>query len=321
MLDLDLKDKKLLFELDTNSRQTYKEIAKKIRLSKDSIAYRIKRLQDLGIIKQFQTIINVGKLGLISFRLYLKFENTTPEKEEEIIQFLKKQKIVTWIVSIDGNYDLGMWIVAKSIKEVNNLWTELLNKYNNYFDEKNLTIFTKVSYFPRTYFLDNKLNNQEYIFITEPEEIKLTKKDIDILKLLASDSRMSVVDISQKLKITAKTVVARIKMLEKNKIIIGYRTMFDLEKLGYEYYKVHMNLHNTTNEKQKSLRQYIKQHPNIIYDNEVLGGDDIEIEIQVKNSIELRNILKDIKTKYSDIIKNYNHMLFYKEHKYVYFPI
>jgi len=110
-------------------------------------------------------------------------------------------------------------------------------------------------------------------------------------------------------------------MLEQKKVIIGYRTMFDLEKLGYEYYKVHMNLHNTTNEKQKSLRQYIKQHPNIIYDNEVLGGDDIEIEIQVKSSVELRNILKDIKAKYSDLIKNYNHMLFYKEHKYVYFPI
>jgi len=76
MIKLDLKDKKLLYQLDINSRQSYKEIGKKIGLSKDAVSYRIKQLQEEGIIRQFHTVIDVGKLGLISFRLYLKFQNT-----------------------------------------------------------------------------------------------------------------------------------------------------------------------------------------------------------------------------------------------------
>jgi DNA-binding Lrp family transcriptional regulator len=321
MVNLDLKDRKILYELDTNSRQSFNEIAKKVGLSKDSIIYRIKKLQEEDIIKQFHTVIDVGKLGFISFRLYIKLQNTTPQKEAEIIEFLKKQKIVTWLVSIDGEYDLGMWVLTKSIREMNLLWKELIKIYVNYIDRKWLTIFTRVSYFPRVYLLEKSQNFDEYVFITEPEESNLDEKDIELLKLLASDARISVLDLSQKLKLTPKTITSRIKELERKKIIIGYRTMFDLEKLGYQYFKLHINLHNTTEEKIKLFRGYVKSHPNIIYDNEVLGGDDLEIEIQATTLQKFREIIDEIKKQFSDIIKEYKHMTFYKEHKYLFFPV
>lgn len=321
MLKLDLKDRKLLYELDTESRQSAHQIAKKIGLSKDAVIYRINKLQEAGVIKQFHTIINVGKLGFISFRLYLKLQNTTPEKEEEIIEYLKSQKIIAWLVSIDGEYDLGMWILVKSIKNMNLFWKELLHKYVNFISNKKLTIFTKVSYFPRAYFLDKKFNNEEYIFITEPEPEKLDQIELKLLSLIAPNARISILELARQLKITPKTVSVRIKSLEKRKIIVGYRTLFDLEKLGYLYFKLNLKLHNLNLEKENKLRTFIKQHPNIIYDNEVLGGDDFEIEIQVPTVADFRKILENIKEQFSGIIKEYDYLLFYKEHKFVFFPI
>ncbi|MBU1135234.1 MAG: Lrp/AsnC family transcriptional regulator [Nanoarchaeota archaeon] len=320
MIKLDLKDRKILYELDGNSRQSFHKIAKKVGLSKDSVIYRVKRLQREGIIKQFHTLINVGKLGTISFRLYLKLQNTTPEKEQEIIEFLKEQRVVNWLVSIDGEYNLGIWALTKSIKKMNDLWKELLEKYMDYIDKRWLTIFTKVSYFPRAYLLEKEKNLDEYTFVTEQDEIKLDKTDLKILKLIAPNSRISVLEIAKQLNITPKTASSRIKQLEKKKVIVGYRTMFDLEKLGYQYFKVHFNLHNLTTEKEKQLRAFIKHHPNIIYDNEVLGGDDIEIEVQVKTLIDLRNLLSEIKEQFAGIIKDYKYIMFYKEHKYLFFP-
>ena len=90
--------------------------------------------------------------------------------------------------------------------------------------------------------------------------------------------------------------------------------------VGIRAIKVHFNLHNLTQEKENQLRQFIKQNPNIIYDNEVLGGDDIEIDVQVKSLLELRTLISEIKKQFSGIIKNYNYNLFYKEHKYIFFP-
>lgn len=321
MIKLDLKNRKILYELDTDSRQSFHQIAKKVGLSKDSVIYRINKLKEQGIIKQFHTVIDVGKLGFISFRLYLKLQNTTPEKEQEIIDYLKNQEVIPWLVSIDGEYDLGIWILTKSVKMANDLWKELLKRYVNYIDERWLTIFTKVSYFPRAYLLEKEHNDEQYIFVTEPDEIKIDDKDMDLLRILTQNSRASVLEISKKLGITPKTATSRIRELENKKIIIGYRTMFDLEKLGYQYFKLHINLHNVTEENEKKFRAYVKQHPNVIYDNEVLGGDDFEIEIQVKTLNDLRKIISDIKTQFSEIIKHYNYMLFYKEHKFLFLPI
>lgn len=320
MLKLDFKDRKLLYELDIDSRQSAHQLAKKIGLSKDAIIYRMNKLQEAGIIKQFHTVIDVGKLNFISFRLYLKLQNTTPEKEVEIIEYLKAKSGVAWLVSIDGEYDLGLWILVRTIAEMNLFWKELLQKYRDNIEQRQLTIFTKVSYFPRTYLLDKKQNDLEYIFITEPHLAGLDETDISILQLLAPQARLPVTEIVHKLKLTAKTVAARIRLLEKKKVIVGYRTVFDLEKLGYLYYKVHFNLHNASLQKERQFRQYIKQHPNIVYDNEVLGGDDIEIELQVPSPKEFRIICNEIKQEFADIISGYKYLLFYQEYKFVFFP-
>jgi Lrp/AsnC family transcriptional regulator, leucine-responsive regulatory protein len=321
MIDLDLKDYKILYELDGNSRQSFNEIAKKVGLSKDSIIYRINKLKDAGIIKKFHTIIDVGKLGLISFRLYLKLQNTTPEKESEIINYLKKQKNIIWLVSIDGEYNLGMSILTKSIKEMNTIWKDIIDKYINFIEKRFFGIYTKVSYFPRQYLLEKKINKEQYVFVSEPEEIPLDSQDLEIIKTLADNSRMPILEMSDKIGLTPKTIASRIKWLEKNKIIIGYRTMFDLEKLGYQHFKVHFNLHNVTKEKKSEFKNYILQHPNIIYDNEIIGGDDFEIEIQVKDLEKFRGIIEEIKKNFSSMIKDYKSMIYYKEHKSIFFPV
>ena len=44
MAKLDLKDRKILYHLDIDSRQSFSQLGKKVGLSKDLIAYRVKKL-------------------------------------------------------------------------------------------------------------------------------------------------------------------------------------------------------------------------------------------------------------------------------------
>ena len=48
---LDVKDKKILYHLNLDCRQSMNSLSKKIGLAKEVIAYRIKRLEEKGIIK------------------------------------------------------------------------------------------------------------------------------------------------------------------------------------------------------------------------------------------------------------------------------
>jgi len=92
MKNLDLKDRKILYELDLDSRQSFRSIGKKVGLSKDTVASRIKSLVEEGIIQNFYAVIDAYKLGYISIRFYLTFQYTNPEIEKEIIDYFIQNK-------------------------------------------------------------------------------------------------------------------------------------------------------------------------------------------------------------------------------------
>jgi DNA-binding Lrp family transcriptional regulator len=58
--------------------------------------------------------------------------------------------------------------------------------------------------------------------------------DISILRIIRDDCRVSAEDISKEIGVHPNTVHARMKKLTENKIIIGYSTDIDLDRLGYE---------------------------------------------------------------------------------------
>jgi DNA-binding Lrp family transcriptional regulator len=319
MVKIDLKDRKLLHELDLNSRQPIRELARKIGLSKNAAIYRLNKLCRLGVIKKFQTLVDVGKLGYISFKLYIKLQNVSPRKEREIINYLKCDKRVLWIVSVEDGWDINTWIVCKTIHEMNDLWKTFTSKYRNYLDKKRLNILTKVTYFSNNYMPGGV--RKSFVFITEPKKVKIDRKSEGILRVLVSNSRTSNLEIGGKLGISSKTVAKKIREMEKEGIISCHKLMLDLGKIGYKYYKIHILMHNVTPEKEERLRDYVSNHVNVVYTSEVLGGDDIEIELYVKSVEELREFISDIKEKFTSTIRSYEIMLYYEVHKYVGLPV
>ncbi len=76
MEKLDLKDRKILYELDINSRQSFSQLGKRVGLHKDVVAYRVKKLQEKGIIKNFITEINNYKTGYPTVKFYLNYQKS-----------------------------------------------------------------------------------------------------------------------------------------------------------------------------------------------------------------------------------------------------
>jgi DNA-binding Lrp family transcriptional regulator len=62
----------------------------------------------------------------------------------------------------------------------------------------------------------------------------MDKVDEKILKNLMMDARLSARQLALKLGMSTVTILSRIKKLEKEKIIKGYTTLIDHEKLGYD---------------------------------------------------------------------------------------
>ncbi|MFH1605985.1 MAG: Lrp/AsnC family transcriptional regulator [Nanoarchaeota archaeon] len=317
---LDLKDKKILYELDKNSRLTLSEIGKKVRLSKETVFHRINKLIEKGFILRFQTVISTYRLGYQSYKIYFKLQNMTQETRSKIQDFFMKNKMVYWIGNCQGRWDLIIAFWTKNLQEFGKFEDEILNKFSNFIQEKEVSISRKSIQFNRNWFYSKDEPRIETDFGEELGETKLDKIDLEILKYLANNARIKIVDLAEKIGVSVTVIRYRLKQLEKNKVILGYKYALNPKLLNYETCKSFINFKNITSEKRKQLIDYCKMNQKIVNIVLTIGSWNMEIEFEVRNFDEYYKIMNDIQEKHNDIIRNYESILFSSEPKQSFMP-
>ena len=320
MIELDDIDKNILYQLDLNSRQSFSNIGKNINLSKANVGYRIKRLQKRGIIKNFYTVIDTFKLGYSSQRFYLVFENTNQDIEREIINYFIKNKYTWWVGSTNGRFDLVVIIWVKDINEFYNFWEKTLLKYRKYFAKQVFSPYTQLLHYRFSFLIDNypKKDRKDFEITGGGKEIEYDDLDFKILKLLASNSRIQIVNMVEKLDVSGKNIRDRIKKLMKVGVIQGFRVHLDHSKLGYQYFKVDIDLSDYS--KIKKIVSYVKKNPYLILIDRSAGFADLELEFYVKSFEHLNSILDDLIKTFPDTIKSYKQFFISKIYKSQYIP-
>lgn len=126
-------DLKILSLISANSRIEYVEISKKLKLTPNAIKYRIKNLEDSGIIKGYTTSINLRTLGYEMHNLQLKLVGNNTIKEQQLKGFLKLHKSVIYYYKYLGheNWDMDMGIIAKNSLELRDFILELREKFGD----------------------------------------------------------------------------------------------------------------------------------------------------------------------------------------------
>ncbi len=315
---LDLKDRKILFELEQDSRQSLSQIAKKVGLKKETLFHRMKSLEKRGIVKNYLTEINVYKLGFQFYPILIKFQNSTPQIEEQIFDHFKKNQFTAWLTKCEGFWDLNATLITKNNFEVNFFLDEFLEKYSAYISDKHIFITTEIHYFKRGFWLGKKTN--QIVSTGGEPTIEPENSDIALLRILSTNARKSLVEIGRDLNLTAKNVAYKINKLKKNKIIQGSRILVDFSKIGYKFYKVWFSLQDITKQNFKMLMTYFQDHPNIIWATKFIGHYDLSIELEVKDTDEFREVINDIKQKFSKLIKKHESLLIFEETVMNYLP-
>lgn len=317
-VSLDVKDRKLLSELDFEGRLPYTQLAKRIGLSKQGTEYKLKNLIKKEIVKGIYPIINMSRLGYIYCRLLITFQNTTREKHDEIIAYLTQHKKVFWLLSLQGIYDLLIVVWVQSVTEFTLFIQEFEEKYGEYTKRKTETVATDVIHYQHRYLL-SKHKTKEVHIKESVQKVQLDFLDKKIIHALCTDGRLSLIEIARKVHCSAKVVAYRIKQLETKGIIEGYRPIINHTLLGYTYYKLFLSLNKRTNI--SHIKQYIIQQPCVIYLVEGVGlPADIDVELMIKSNKELFHFIEDVKFRFPGIIGEYQTCMFMDTLKVTYYP-
>ncbi|MCL2172640.1 MAG: Lrp/AsnC family transcriptional regulator [Nitrososphaerota archaeon] len=133
---LDDKDLAILVLIQENSKLTANQIAKKTNTPITTVFAKIKRMEDLGIIKQYRAIIAPEKLNLTTAAFILaavSYGNKPDETlitqrgvAEEIAKFFEVQEVHI----ITGDWDLLIKIRAESVNTIGNFVVDKLRRVN-----------------------------------------------------------------------------------------------------------------------------------------------------------------------------------------------
>ena len=305
MVDLDLKDRKILYELDLNCRQSNTQIGKKVGLSRKVVEYRINRMEEENIIAGYWTAINTYRLGYYVFRIYINFIDASRTAKNQIIHYFSNQRNVWAVVEVQGPMDLDVILWVDDIYAFNQFWEKTLDKYGNYFSDANLSMLNEVTCCKKTYILLDEKSSEDRLFYTtgcKDTSVKIDNIDYRILDEIALNGRMPLIELAEKIGVSSQSVHYRTKKLLENDVIKAFRVAINLSKLGLQSCAVDIYLKE--HKKKRKIMEYLKKNPYMENSMDLtIGWSDLTLEFMLPNINKLTEIMEDVETKFPDAIR------------------
>jgi len=283
---LDAKDRQVLHELDADSGRSLSEIGKKIKLNRDVMHYRVKRLENSKVIAGYKLEVDYGKLGYLLGGLRLTLKNDDAKTRKKMIDFYKNKKEVVFVFEMNGKIEMGF--LGGNISEVRKKQKEFSGVFRRYFKEVEQIVYTGKWYF--------RIGKKKFVYGNEKIADEMDEK---IIRLLLKNAKTPHKEISKMLGISAGQVNYRIKGMEKKKIILKTRALIDLDKMGVEKYRLKITLEDFS--ALGDVIDYLSENAVEGYDG--IGLSDFECDIEVGGYSEMIELADGLKSRFSGKIR------------------
>jgi DNA-binding Lrp family transcriptional regulator len=135
----DKVDQKIIEYLKENSRESFVDIGKKLKLSESAVRRRVKNLVDSKTIKRFT--LEMGEENVTSAIVLVSVDSATDTSKVSLK--LAKLEGVKTVYEITGQYDITTIISATNISEINNS-IDALRKISGVIDTNTVIILKKI---------------------------------------------------------------------------------------------------------------------------------------------------------------------------------
>jgi Lrp/AsnC family transcriptional regulator, leucine-responsive regulatory protein len=122
----------------------------------------------------------------------------------------------------------------------------------------------------------------------------LDKYDQAIIRCLSADGRMSMTDLAVRVGLSKTPVIARVKRLEAEGIIAGYRAILSPIRLGLAHVAyVELRLSDTREAALQTFNKAARQVPEIEECHMIAGGFDYLLKVRTHDIIGYRQVMAE----------------------------
>jgi Lrp/AsnC family transcriptional regulator for asnA, asnC and gidA len=287
-----------------------------VGMSKSSVFYRLNRLEEMGIILGYPTIVNVFKLGFSIYQFNISMQFVSPAKEEEIIDYFSSYDYSWNTATTKGKYDLLEAVLVRNPNEFYSFYEKTLKKYRYYFKDILLSQLFETFSYEHSILSSTKATpniKKDYELRSGEKSVDIDPIDYKILCLLSTNSRMPTIEIANKLDISSATVITHIKKLIRSKVILKYSINIDTTKLGYKTFIVRISLRDY--KKKNKIIDHLSLNPFIWEIRKAIGNCDIEVVFFSTNFEHFHQMMKTLRTTFPDDISDYDYLYVTKYHR------
>lgn len=122
-LELDEMDLSILRELAVNARVSYTELARRLGVSDVAVAKRVRRLEELGVVRGYTVVVDHRRLGynMVS----LTGLDVEPEELFKVASKLRGMENIRFLALTSGDHSIMAVIWARNGEELSRIHEEL----------------------------------------------------------------------------------------------------------------------------------------------------------------------------------------------------
>jgi DNA-binding Lrp family transcriptional regulator len=124
MLSIDDTDLKILAELVSNSKASFVDISHKLEIHPNVVAYRVRRMEQMGIIKRYTVLLDLERIGL-SEQVYIGASFPEYVEKDDVLRQIANIPQTIRVISLLGNPALMIFLAGKNKAEVDSIISKL----------------------------------------------------------------------------------------------------------------------------------------------------------------------------------------------------
>jgi Lrp/AsnC family leucine-responsive transcriptional regulator len=316
--DLDAHDRKIMEALDLNARLGASKIAKQVKISKESVAYRIRRLVEKGYITSFYTIINAALFGFSYYKVFMRFQRLGADDEKKIIDYLLRNSHCINVRRTEGKYNLVFLAAARNRVELKRFLQDFSLQFGEHLVLKNVHTVTAGYKFAQRRVAEDE-SVQKPFYHGETGEFALKDLDKRILSGIENNARLSTVELSSRTGADIRQVQYDLKKLQEKGIIVGYSTALNLSVIPQLLIMVNFRLKNLS--KTPSIIEFFDRRQGCLFAYELIGDFDLSLEMYVENDTQIQGLLREFHDQFADHYISYDLCHVYEEHIAGWYPL
>ncbi|MFT4309198.1 MAG: Lrp/AsnC family transcriptional regulator [Candidatus Woesearchaeota archaeon] len=282
----------LIYELTNNSRQSNSELARKLGITPQGVAYLNRKLSSESKIIDKTILLNTLLLGYTGMIMFFNLKHYSTSKLKEIIGYLKETPEISSIHLGQYGYDCIAEYNVMSISAIERVLAELLEKHSEDIESPEYSTITSKWHYGRQY--QRRTKPRRGIEMSAGHRnLQLTKRQYNLIKILIQDASAPISELSKKTKLSPQTTRKELGKMENDQIIMGYTCNIRYDKIGISKFFIFVKLSNADIAEPEKFVRFLRNNKNIIEAYRMIGYYDYMLVIESYGDIPFIESLRN----------------------------